>query len=153
MVQDREEGLGAPMIWYVPWFLCFQVHERVGFQPFVFSSLSFSFAYCSGGIPNLFARLISLCFSTIFLEDVLRRIADFTEHQEDMKAKVIGAMAYPAVLAGLGTVILLVLILFFVPKFEQVFDRLKEKGQMPALITPQGVPTDSPLATPTVTPA
>ena len=70
-----------------------------------------------------------------FLEDVLRRIADFTEQQEDLKAKVIGALAYPAVLAGLGTVILLVLILFFVPKFEQVFDRLKEKGQMPALTT------------------
>ena len=70
-----------------------------------------------------------------FLEDVLRRIADFTEQQEDLKAKVIGALAYPAVLAGLGTVILLVLILFFVPKFEQVFDRLKEKGEMPALTT------------------
>jgi type II secretory pathway component PulF len=37
-----------------------------------------------------------------FLEDVLRRIADFTEQQEDLKAKVIGALAYPAVLAGLG---------------------------------------------------
>ena len=30
-----------------------------------------------------------------FLEDVLRRIADFTEHQEDLKAKVVGSMAYP----------------------------------------------------------
>jgi len=28
-----------------------------------------------------------------FLEDVLHRIADFTEHQEDLKAKVIGALA------------------------------------------------------------
>ena len=34
-----------------------------------------------------------------FLEDVLRRIADFTEHQEDLKAKVIGALAYPVFLA------------------------------------------------------
>src|SRR5262249_60445953 len=28
-----------------------------------------------------------------FLEDVLKRIADFTEHQEDLKAKVVGALA------------------------------------------------------------
>jgi general secretion pathway protein F len=70
-----------------------------------------------------------------FLEDVLRRIADFTEHQEDMKSKVVGAMAYPMVLGGLGGVILIVLLVFFVPKFETIFDRLKEKGQMPALTT------------------
>jgi general secretion pathway protein F/type IV pilus assembly protein PilC len=70
-----------------------------------------------------------------FLEDVLRRIADFTEHQEDMKSKVVGAMAYPMVLGGLGGVILIVLLVFFVPKFETIFDRLKEKGQMPGLTT------------------
>ncbi len=70
-----------------------------------------------------------------FLEDVLRRIADFTEHQEDMKSKVVGAMAYPIVLGGLGGMILLVLLVFFVPKFETIFDRLKEKGQMPGLTT------------------
>ena len=69
------------------------------------------------------------------LEEVLKRIADFTEHQEDMKSKVIGAMAYPIVLGGMGSVILIVLLVFFVPKFETIFDRLKEKGQMPGLTT------------------
>jgi len=38
-----------------------------------------------------------------FLEDVLRRIADFTEHQEDLKAKVVGALAYPIFLASSGS--------------------------------------------------
>src|SRR6478736_6644193 len=33
-----------------------------------------------------------------FLEDVIRRIADFTEHQEDLKSKVTGALAYPVFL-------------------------------------------------------
>jgi len=33
-----------------------------------------------------------------FLEDVMERIAIFSEHQEDMKAKVVGAMAYPVFL-------------------------------------------------------
>jgi general secretion pathway protein F/type IV pilus assembly protein PilC len=70
-----------------------------------------------------------------FLEDVLRRIADFTEHQEDLKAEVVGSMAYPVVLGVIGFIILNVLVIFFVPKFEPIFDRLKAKDQLPALTT------------------
>src|SRR5262245_47597660 len=70
-----------------------------------------------------------------FLEDVIRRVADFTEHQEDLKAKVIGSMAYPVLLAIIGFVILNVLVIFFVPRFEPIFDRLKQKGELPRLTT------------------
>jgi general secretion pathway protein F/type IV pilus assembly protein PilC len=68
-----------------------------------------------------------------FLEDVLRRIADFTEHQEDLKSKVIGALAYPIFLAVTGFIILNILILFFVPRFEPIFKKLEEKGELPTL--------------------
>jgi len=68
-----------------------------------------------------------------FLEDVLRRIADFSEQQEDLKAKVIGALAYPIFLASAGFVILNVLVLFFVPRFEPIFKRLEDKGELPTL--------------------
>jgi general secretion pathway protein F len=68
-----------------------------------------------------------------FLEDVLKRIADFTEHQEDLKAKVIGALAYPVFLALTGLVVLNVLVIVFVPRFEPIFNKLAEKGELPAL--------------------
>jgi general secretion pathway protein F/type IV pilus assembly protein PilC len=68
-----------------------------------------------------------------FLEDVLRRIADFTEQQEDLKAKVIGALAYPIFLACAGFIILNILVIFFVPKFEPIFKKLEDKGDLPAL--------------------
>lgn len=68
-----------------------------------------------------------------FLEDVLRRIAEFVEHQEDLKAKVIGAMAYPIFLAVIGFLVLNVLIIFFVPKFQPIFDKLEAKGELPGL--------------------
>src|SRR5262249_14311579 len=68
-----------------------------------------------------------------FLEDVLERIAQFTENQEDLRAKVIGAMAYPVFLAVTGFIILNILILFFVPRFEPIFEKLEEKGQLPWL--------------------
>jgi general secretion pathway protein F/type IV pilus assembly protein PilC len=68
-----------------------------------------------------------------FLEDVLERIADFTEHQEDLKSKVIGALAYPVFLAIVGFLVLQILVIFFVPKFEPIFKKLEERGELPWL--------------------
>ena len=47
--------------------------------------------------------------------------------------KVVGAMAYPVFLAGVGFIVLNVLIIFFVPRFETIFKRLDEQGELPAL--------------------
>jgi general secretion pathway protein F/type IV pilus assembly protein PilC len=68
-----------------------------------------------------------------FLEDVLERIAHFTEHQEDLKAKVVGALAYPAFLAVTAFIVLMVLVVVFVPMFEPVFKGLRDAGELPFL--------------------
>jgi general secretion pathway protein F len=70
-----------------------------------------------------------------FLEDVLKRVAAFVEGQEDLKAKVVGALAYPVFLASAGAMVVTVLMVFFVPKFEPIFEKLKEKGEMPDITT------------------
>lgn len=70
-----------------------------------------------------------------FLEDVLKRVAAFVEHQEDLKAKVVGSLAYPVFLAGAGSMVVVVLMVFFVPKFETIFEKLKEQGNMPGITT------------------
>ena len=66
-----------------------------------------------------------------FLEDVLKRIAAVTEHQEEMKSKVIGALVYPMFLVVVGTAVVSILIVFFVPKFAGTFDAMKERGELP----------------------
>jgi general secretion pathway protein F/type IV pilus assembly protein PilC len=68
-----------------------------------------------------------------FLEDVLKRTADFTENQEDLKAKVVGALAYPIFLAVVGFLVLNGLVIFFVPRFEPIFKKLEEQGELPAI--------------------
>jgi general secretion pathway protein F/type IV pilus assembly protein PilC len=68
-----------------------------------------------------------------FLEDVLKRISDFTEQQEDLKAKVVGALAYPIFLAVAGLSVLMGLVIFFVPQFKPIFTKLEEQGEMPAM--------------------
>ncbi len=68
-----------------------------------------------------------------FLEDVLKRIADFTDHQEDLKSKVVGALAYPVFLSIIGTAIVFGLIIFLVPRFEEMFQRQQATGDLPVL--------------------
>lgn len=68
-----------------------------------------------------------------FLEDALERVGAFTELQEDLKGRTISAMAYPIFLFSVGTVVISALLVFFVPKFEMLFDRLRDKGEMPKM--------------------
>jgi len=63
-----------------------------------------------------------------FLEDALKRTADFLELQEELKWKVVGAMAYPAFLAVAGVCVTVILVVFFVPKFAALFARLEQQG-------------------------
>ncbi len=68
-----------------------------------------------------------------FLEDVLKRIAQFTERQEELRGKVIGALAYPMFLLVVGLVVVCGLMVFFVPRFEPMFQRLTDEGELPAI--------------------
>lgn len=68
-----------------------------------------------------------------FLEDALERVAKFTEEQEDLKGRTISALAYPILLSVVGTSVLTVLIVFFVPLFEDMFARLRDRGQLPLI--------------------
>lgn len=66
-----------------------------------------------------------------FLEDALERVGAFTELQEDLKGRTVSALAYPVFLFAVGTIVISVLLVFFVPKFDIMFDRLRDKGEMP----------------------
>jgi general secretion pathway protein F len=70
-----------------------------------------------------------------FVEDVLKRIADFTEHQEMLKSRVVGAMIYPAFLVVMGSAVVTAMLTFFVPKFTPIFERMSAKGSLPAATT------------------
>lgn len=79
-----------------------------------------------------------LCISMVrageegsFLEDSLARIAEFTEHQEELKGRVVGAMIYPLILVVLGSTVVTLMMVYFVPQFEPTFAALREAGQLP----------------------
>ena len=68
-----------------------------------------------------------------FMEEALERVAKFTDQQAELKSRVMGALAYPIFLAVFGVSIVTVLVIFFVPKFEDLFARLRAKGELPVL--------------------
>jgi general secretion pathway protein F/type IV pilus assembly protein PilC len=51
-----------------------------------------------------------------FLEDVLTRIAIFSERQDELRNKLLGAMIYPVVLVFIATAVLILLMVWVVPK-------------------------------------
>jgi general secretion pathway protein F/type IV pilus assembly protein PilC len=66
-----------------------------------------------------------------FLEDSLKRVSIFTEHAEDLKNRVMGAMAYPLFLMGACLLIVTGILVYLVPQFAPVFERLAERGELP----------------------
>ena len=65
------------------------------------------------------------------LDVVLTRLAEFQEKAEKIKAKVKSAMTYPIVVMAVAIIILIALMTFIVPKFQEIFEGMNVK--MPAL--------------------
>ncbi|MFN3288508.1 MAG: type II secretion system F family protein, partial [Sphingomonadaceae bacterium] len=64
--------------------------------------------------------------------EILDRLAALLERQAQVRGKVIGALAYPAVLAVLATAIVIALLAFVVPRVVEQFD---DVGQRLPLLT------------------
>ena len=92
------------------------------------ASLEAAFAQHPTVFSELTISMVRAGSEGAFLEDALRRTADFLENQEELKGRVLGAMAYPMFLAVMGFIVTTVLIVFFVPKFETLFVRLQASG-------------------------
>jgi len=66
------------------------------------------------------------------LEVVLNRLSEFMEKAEKIKGKVVAAMFYPAAVMFVAVAILIVLMVFVVPKFKQIFADMLEGKPLPA---------------------
>lgn len=67
------------------------------------------------------------------LELVLNRLAEFQEKAQKIKNKVVAAMAYPVIVLAIAMLIMLFLLAFIVPKFEQIFADMLGGKPLPAL--------------------
>lgn len=77
--------------------------------------------------PEIYRATVSAGEQSGHLDDVLERLADYTESREIIRQKVIGAMLYPIVLTILCFGIVSGLLVYVVPKVVEVFDTGKAK--------------------------
>jgi type IV pilus assembly protein PilC len=77
---------------------------------------------------NLYVNMVKAGEVGGVLELVLGRLAEFQEKASKIKSKVIAAMVYPLIVMTLAVAIMGFLLVFIVPKFEQIFhDMLGDK--------------------------
>jgi type IV pilus assembly protein PilC len=67
------------------------------------------------------------------LELVLKRLAEFQEKAQKVKNKVIAAMIYPAIVLLLAFGIMSFLMVFIVPKFQQIFHEMLGDKPLPVI--------------------
>lgn len=76
--------------------------------------------------PPLHTAMVQAGERAAFLEEVLRSLSGFLERLDELRSKVMGAMIYPVMLAGLGMLVMLGALVFFVPRFEPMLASAKK---------------------------
>jgi general secretion pathway protein F len=66
-----------------------------------------------------------------FLEEALRRIGTLQSRTAELRSRIVGALVYPLLLMVAMTVIVFALLIYFVPKFAPIFERLSAQNALP----------------------
>ncbi|MGB6487104.1 MAG: type II secretion system inner membrane protein GspF [Steroidobacteraceae bacterium] len=81
--------------------------------------------------PEIYRATISAGEQAGHLDNVLERLAVYTESREEMRQKILAAMLYPIVLTVMCFIIVSALLVFVVPKVVSVFQA--SKAQLPLI--------------------
>ena len=68
------------------------------------------------------------------LSKALKRLADFTEREEDIKSKIRASLAYPVLISVIGALTIFILLTFVVPRLVLMFTELSQRLPLPTLI-------------------
>jgi general secretion pathway protein F len=75
---------------------------------------------------NLYVSTVAAGEASGTLETVLERLADFLESQSRLRGKVSAALAYPALMVVIGSVLITVMMVVVVPKVTSIFESLDQ---------------------------
>ena len=88
-------------------------------------TLSESMSKYPKAFDKLYVNMIAAGEAGGVLDLILSRLADFMEKAAKLKKKVIGAMIYPAVVISIAVGVVSMIMIFVIPKFEQIFKDFK----------------------------
>lgn len=85
------------------------------------SSLSESMSKYPRAFNTLYVKMVNAGEVGGVLDIILQRLAEFMEKSERLKRKIKGAMVYPVVVITIAGAILTGIMVFIIPKFEEIF--------------------------------
>ncbi len=97
------------------------------------SPLSEALAKHPSVFDHLYSNMVKAGEAGGVLDVILSRLAGFMEKAQRLRRRVKGAMIYPTVVFTVVLAILLLIMIFVVPKFEEVFKQLPGGGELPWL--------------------
>ncbi len=68
------------------------------------------------------------------LDNILNRLANYIEKAEALKKKVKSALLYPGIIVSVAVIVVIVLMVFVIPVFEQIFRAAGQTLPLPTLI-------------------
>lgn len=104
-----------------------EIHDRVVDG----MSLADAMAQAPETFPRVYVAMVEAGETGGFLDLVLAQIADFQAREKEMRSKVLTAMFYPTILLALALAVMVVLLVFIIPKFQLTFAGFGAK--LPAL--------------------
>jgi type IV pilus assembly protein PilC len=99
------------------------------------TSLSESFAKHPAVFDRLYTNMVRAGEAGGVQDEILNRLAIFMEKTESVKSRVRAALAYPIAVLGVAVLVMLLLFLFVIPKFKDIFAQQfrGSDNQLPAL--------------------
>ncbi|MFP7722894.1 type II secretion system inner membrane protein GspF [Lysobacter sp. A3-1-A15] len=86
--------------------------------------LSDAMARQGKAFPPLYRAMVAAGEGSSALPDILERLADLLEREQQVRGKLVTALVYPAALAATATAVVIALMAFVVPKVVEQFDSM-----------------------------
>lgn len=84
--------------------------------------------------PSIFVNMVSAGEAGGFLEGSLLRLANYLEESQKLKEDVQSALVYPTLLSAVSGAAVVVLLIFVIPRFADIFSDMGQALPLPTLI-------------------
>lgn len=82
---------------------------------------------------DLYVQMVRAGEKSGALDEVLRRLAKFGDAQVKLQGQIIGALAYPILMTIVGTLMLMGIFIFVLPRVRSLFDQLGGEEALPLI--------------------
>ena len=84
--------------------------------------------------PPLFSNMLRAGEASGAMVEVLRRLGDHYERDDNMRGKIKGALTYPVIVLCFGVLAVIGALVWIIPQFQKVFDSMGASLPLPTLI-------------------